>query len=480
MTLRRLTIAVPATLAVAVAAWFLLRVPSAAADSAIIASAREGIFNVVVNTTGELRARKFVQVQGPANAQAAEIWQMKISTIVPEGTVVKEGEMVAELDRSQVASKLSEVNLALQKAEAQYTQAQLDSTMNLGQAREDLRNMEFTVEEKRIAKEQAQFEAPSIRRQAEIDFEKAQRALAQAKTNYVTKTQQARAKMSEVSADVERQRNRQQAVSAVMQAFTIKAPAPGMVIYAREWNGKKKAVGSTVSPWEPTVATLPDLTEMESVTYVNEVDVRKLAVGQPVTIGLDADPDKNLTGKVTSVANVGEQRPNQDSKVFEVKIAVAGSDTTLRPGMTTSNAILTASVAKALHVPLEALANENGVTFVYRRKGASVTKQEVEIGMMNDNQVVITQGLAKDDRVLLLAPADAAKLELVRLPGSEKRDALKKADSTARAKAAEDSAAKPAPMGDSAKPVAVPALPGAKDTTKPAKPAPAPAITRKS
>jgi RND family efflux transporter MFP subunit len=340
--------------------------------------------------------------------------------------------------------------------------------------------MEFTVEEKRIAKEQAQFEAPSIRRQAEIDFEKAQRALAQAKTNYVTKTQQARAKMSEVSADVERQRNRQKAVTAVMEAFTIKAPAPGMVIYAREWNGKKKAVGSTVSPWEPTVATLPDLTEMESVTYVNEVDVRKLAVGQPVTIGLDADPDKKLTGKVTSVANVGEQRPNQDSKVFEVKIAVAGSDTTLRPGMTTSNAILTASVAKALHVPLEALANENGVTFVYRRKGASVTKQEVEIGMMNDNQVVIAQGLEQDDRVLLLAPADAAKLELVRLPGSEKRDALKKADSTARAKAAEDSAAKPAPMGDSAKPVAVPALPGAKDTTKPAKPAPAPAITRKS
>ena len=66
-------------------------------------------------------------------------------------------------------------------------------------------------------------------------------------------------------------------------------PAGGMVIYVREWNGKKKAVGSQWSPWDPTVATLPDLTQMEPVTYVNEVDVRKLSVGQKgiiVLVGL--------------------------------------------------------------------------------------------------------------------------------------------------------------------------------------------------
>jgi len=54
-----------------------------------------------------------------------------------------------------------------------------------------------------------------------------------------------------------------------------------MVIYVKEWNGRKRTVGSQVNAWEPGVATLPDLTQMESVTYVNEIDVRKLAVGQP-------------------------------------------------------------------------------------------------------------------------------------------------------------------------------------------------------
>src|SRR4029077_1800984 len=128
-------------------------------------------------------------------------------------------------------------------------------------------------------------------------------------------------------------------IQEVMGSFTIKAPSPGMVIYIREWSGKKKGVGSQWNAWDNAVATLPDLTQMESQTYINEVDVRKLSVGQKVAITLDSDPSKRLDGTVKAVANVGEQRPNQDSKVFEVKIDVIKADTTLRPGMTTANAI---------------------------------------------------------------------------------------------------------------------------------------------
>lgn len=221
--------------------------------------------------------------------------------------------------------------------------------------------------------------------------------------------------MSEVGADVERQRNKLQIVQDVLAGHTVRAPSPGMVIYAREWNGKKKGVGSQVSPWEPTVATLPDLGDMESVTYVNEIDVRRLAVGQAVGISLDADPDKKLTGKVTSVANVGEQRPNQDAKVFEVKIAVEHPDTTLRPGMTTSNAIETAVVRNVLSVPIEAVMYDGAIPYVFRRSGGRVVRQEVETGLMNDNEVVVRRGLGDDDVVLLSPPADRAALEMVPL-----------------------------------------------------------------
>ena len=419
-------------------------------DSAVIARVKKGDFHVVVTSAGELRAKKFVQIQGPLNMQQAEIWQTKISSLVPEGTVVKEGDVVAELDRSGIAAKAAEISLALQKAEAQLTQAQLDSTLNLATAREDMKTMELSLEEKRIAKEQAAYESPSIKRQAEIDYEKATRALAQAKTNYVTKTQQAIAKMAEVGSDVQRQRNKLTIVQDVLANFTIKAPSPGMVIYVKEWNGKKKGVGSQIGAWDPTVATLPDLGQMESLSYVNEIDVRKIAAGQKVTVSLDSDPTKKLAGTVTAVANVGEQRPNADSKVFEVKILLALADTTLRPGMTTSNAIETNTVKNALYVPLEAVAVDGTTPFVYKRDGTRVTKQQVETGLANENEIVIAKGLERDDRVLLTAPADHDKLELKTLPGIKPQPPQPGPADT-------PSTAKPVPVKPPAPPNAAPA-----------------------
>ena len=141
-------------------------------------------------------------------------------------------------------------------------------------------------------------------------------------------------------------------------------------------------------------------------------------MGQEATITLDADPSKQLTGKVTAVANMGEQRPNADAKVFEVQIAVTGIDTTLRPGMTTGNAVTTMRVPDALYVSLEALDSDNGIPVVYHRDGGRVVKQEVETGATNDDQVVILRGLEEGDRVLLAPPSDAASLKVERLPGS--------------------------------------------------------------
>jgi RND family efflux transporter MFP subunit len=416
--IRRSAVAAGLVLLAAPGAWLLARKAPGTADSSLVATVRRGDFRVTVTTSGELRAQKFVQITGPANAQQAEIYQMKIASIVPEGTTVKAGEVVAELDRSAAATKVAEVTLAVQKAQAVYQQAMLDSTLNLSKAREDIRGMELALEEKKLAKDQNRYEAPTIQRQAEIDLEKAQRALAQGRIDYRTKTQQARAKLQEVGADLERQQNMLKAVQEVMAGFTIKAPAAGMVIYVKEWNGRKRVAGSQVSAWSPAVATLPDLTAMESVTYVNEIDVRKVAVGQPVTITLDADPTKQLTGKVTAVANMGEQRPNSDAKVFEVKVLVEHPDTTLRPGMTTGNIIETAHAAKALSVSLEALGSERGTPFVYRQSGGTVTKQEVATGIVNDDAAVILRGLKEGDHVLLTPPKNGETMPLVRLPGA--------------------------------------------------------------
>src|SRR5919201_5697069 len=90
-------------------AWYKWTGPIRSDDSPLVATVKEGTFHVTVTTTGELRARKFVQVQGPANAQMANVYQTKISSIVPEGQLVKEGDVIAELDRGPAAAKLADV-----------------------------------------------------------------------------------------------------------------------------------------------------------------------------------------------------------------------------------------------------------------------------------------------------------------------------------------------------------------------------------
>jgi hypothetical protein len=156
---------------------------------------------------------------------------------------------------------------------------------------------------------------------------------------------------------------------------------------------------------------------MVSKTYVNEVDVRKVKVGQRVDVGLDAYPDKKLAGSVIRVANVGEQRPNSDAKVFEVAVELEGTDPTLRPAMTTSNKIVAQVLNDALYLPLECLHSEaDTITFVYVKDGLNTIKQEVIVGETNANDAVVLGGVAENDRLFLSVPEGAKDDEVRLLP----------------------------------------------------------------
>jgi len=385
--------------------WFAFKA-SADSGSGILVSPKRGIFTITVTTTGELVAKNSKDIRGPEGVRQLGIWQMKISNLVTEGTQVKAGDMVAELDQQEIASKMRDAELNIQKSQAEYTTARLDTALTLSGAREEIVNLEFAEEQSKLLKEQSIYEAPAVKKQVDLDFEKTERQLKQAKINYKTKVSQAIAKMQTVETDLKREQQKLAQMSEVLQQFRILAPASGIVVYSREWGGKKRIVGSTVSPWDPTVATLPDLDTMESITYINEVDVQKIQKGLEVRLGLDSDPSKKYTGIITSVANIGEQRPNSDSKVFEVRILIKEKDTTLRPSMTTSNTIIVSTVPNKLYVPLECLHTEGAQTFVYKKEGSSIIKQQIEIGVTNENEATIDRGLTEKDQIFISAPAE--------------------------------------------------------------------------
>lgn len=406
-----------AGLLLVVIAYYTVRGSKDKSSADIISPVKKGEFRVEIETTGELEAKNSVKIMGPQQLRNFQIWQVTIQNIVSEGTVVKKGDWIATLDRSEFQKKYVDKQIELEKANSKFVQTQLDTMLQLRQARDELINLRYGSEEKQIILDQSQFEPPATIKQAEINLDKAKRAYEQALENYKIKRNQNVEKMREVSAELRKVNGDFANMTAVLQSFDVTAPEDGMVIYQKGWDGKPVKAGSQIQMWEPTVATLPDLTKMISKTYVNEVDVRKVKSGQRVQVGLDAYPDKRLSGTVVQVANVGEQRPNSDAKVFEVSVEIDGTDPTLRPSMTTSNKIVTTVQENTLFLPLECLHNYfDSITYVYRKDGLNITKQEVQVGETNANEAVILSGLRENDLVLLSVPNGMDEKEVNLLP----------------------------------------------------------------
>ncbi len=398
-------------------AFFVFRSKKSAEVADILAVVKRGPFKVEIETTGELEAKNSVKILGPSSLRNFGIWQVTIQNIVDEGTVVKKGDWIATLDRSEFQNRYTARQIEVEKANSKFVQTQLDTTLQLRQSRDELINLKYGVDEKKIILEQSKFEPPATIKQAEINLDKAVRSYEQAVENYKIKKNQNIEKMREVGAELRKVNDEFTSMTTVLQSFSVVAPEDGMVIYEKGWDGKPIKAGSQVSVWEPTVATLPDLTKMLSKTYVNEVDVRKVKSGQKVEIGLDAYPDKKLSGLVMRVANVGEQRPNSDAKVFEVSVELNGTDPSLRPSMTTSNKILASVKDSTLFIPLETLHSHfDTITFVYRKDGIKTVKQEVIIGETNANDAVVVKGLSEGDKLFLSVPDGLDEDDFILLP----------------------------------------------------------------
>lgn len=375
----------------------------------ITAKAVKGQFDVIVSTTGELAALNSVDIRGPEGLREARVHNVKIVDLIPEGTVVKAGEYVASLDKTDATNQLQNMEDQIEKDEATVLQTQLDTTMSLRDYRNQIKDLEYAVEERQIILDQSQYEPPATIRSAEMNLDKAKRAYEQAVYNYALKKEQAEASMVKAEINLKRQYQQYNGLINVLDQFTVYAPQSGMVIYKKEWDGAKRKVGSQISFWDPVVATLPDLTKMIAKTYVNEIDISKVNSGQPVLIGVDAFPGRQYTGLVTEVANVGEQLPSSDAKVFEVIVLLNETDTTLRPSMTTVTQIKTNSYEDVVYIPLEAVHSADSLSYVF--PVGEKTRQIVDMGEANENYIIVLEGIEADQEVYMTIPEDAESRE---------------------------------------------------------------------
>jgi multidrug efflux pump subunit AcrA (membrane-fusion protein) len=371
-------------------------------------------FKSEILISGELQSTNSIKILAPSGLGSHRIYQIKIQHLIPEGTLVKKGDFVAKLDPSSLKEKILDAETDLKTKQSSFVQQQIDTTLSLKKERNSIKDLFFGLEEKELEMKESAYESPSKIRQIEISLQKIKRNLKQRKEDYTIVKKKEVQKMIRVDNQFTRAKNKLKQLKTLEDKLTIISENDGMITYHKSYNGTIKT-GSQINTYNPTIAILPDLSEMESMTFSNEVDVRKVKKGMSVEISFDAFPEMKIKGTVTSVANIGEKKPGSDIKLFKVLIKLNKTNKNIRPGMTTSNKILSMEKKNVLTVPLEAIFSKDTIAYVYKKTGTSTTKNEVKLGTSNNEIVIINAGLDEGDVVYLNKPENIENVAIIPL-----------------------------------------------------------------
>jgi HlyD family secretion protein len=161
--------------------------------------------------------------------------------------------------------------------------------------------------------------------------------------------------------------------ASTTQQARVTAPMGGVIIKKGVELGETVTSGVSSFNEGTVMFTVADLKSLIIRVNLNEVDIAKVSVGQPVRVTLDAYPQKIFDGKVRFVAPAAKLVDK--IKVFEIEVALAKLDSAFRTGMSANVEILGDKRAKALSIPLEALQRRDGQTVVYRMKSSLAPKQ---------------------------------------------------------------------------------------------------------
>jgi multidrug efflux pump subunit AcrA (membrane-fusion protein) len=413
---RTVIISVFVVIAAIIALMVFNKMASAKKNVNMITQVASGNFEITVSAAGELVPEKSIDIKGPVlntsvsggggggRGMDMRFMDLKIQDLVPEGTLVKEGDYVAQLDRTNYDNSLKDEFQNLSTLNASLELKILDTTVTLTSLRDDIKNQTYTVEEAKIVLDQSKYEPPATIHKAELDLDRQKRALEQLKKTYNLKAAQTLVDINTLKQSVTRKAKLVQDLQEYLAGFTIKAPSSGMIIYKKNALGTKTKSGSSINFFDMTVATLPDLTTMISKIYVSEVEVANVKSGQRADIAVDALPGRTYKGQVLSIANVGEQLPNSDAKMFETMIKIDGTDPDLRPAMTTGNKITLKILNKAVFIPTECIqAGADSIPFVYMK---NKTRHIVLLGDSNEKYTVVEKGLEPGASIYLTPPED--------------------------------------------------------------------------
>lgn len=274
----------------------------------------------VVDCSGTIQPKRKVDVS--ANAMGTIV-----NLAVAEGQLVKQGDLLLEIDPSEYAAAVAALEATIQTARADLRLAEA----SLDKAEQDRKRAEELFAQD-LASEEVVVAARTTARVEQARVEAARHRIDQ----YQANLRKARHDLTKV---------------------TITAPMTGVVTRLNVEEGENAIMGTLNNPGT-VLLVISDLGTMEAWVEVDETEVVNVALGQPAEITIDAFPDSTFGGRVTEIGNspltvrTGATREAVD---FEVKITLERAPETIRPGLSAKAAITVAERTDALAVPLGAV-----------------------------------------------------------------------------------------------------------------------------
>jgi multidrug efflux pump subunit AcrA (membrane-fusion protein) len=371
-----------------------------AGDSTTV-KVRRGSMNKTLLLNGELRAVRSRTIFGTTPED------VKIVYLPPEGTIVKAGDRLVELDSLTVLNKIKDNEEKIFAADNEIVKIK-------AQNEAALRDLDIELSKLWLAYEQAKLKAVvPVDVQPRREYQDAQLALEKAKTEYENQLNKIEQKKKEQAADLQvkiidndKLRVQLNRDKSYLNGMQLKAPTDGMVIYCDHWNRnerRKLQVGDMVWMGVP-IARLPDLTEMEVLAQVNEVDGPKLSIGGKAEVRLDTYPETAITGSIKEISQTAIKASwMAKAKVFRVVIAL---DRTvmeiMKPGMSAQISVTISETATQLLIPRTAVRFDGESPSVTRFEDADV-QRDVAVNILSADVVdylVANNGALKEgDRI---------------------------------------------------------------------------------
>lgn len=278
---------------------------------------------------GEIVARHSAALVPPT---VEDQWQLNITMLLAEGTVVQKGTPVIGFDGAMLQQKLQQKQAELNERQSQQQQLAL-------QLDERERNDRLAVEEARANRDKAQRKAEQPAELiARIDYRKlvverqqAERKYALAQQREALSREQRTQEARLLRVQVDRLREEVKSIEETLAKLNVVAPRDGVVLHKSNWQGEKFEVGSQVHRGQ-TVAEIPDMNSLSVHAVLPEAEFRRIAVGQAVKVRVDGT-GLRLDGRVEEIGRVIRSKSRlQPVPVVDVEVQIIGRSDGLKPG----------------------------------------------------------------------------------------------------------------------------------------------------